>query len=1172
MQATYVAANEFTVSTDRTVEFISGRRIKADCAGDGIKYCTVQSSNYSDPNTTVIIKESELTSNLTTVLYGIVEPRLSGSLPDHQHTRLEGSGGILSEYPAKDMYQDLLRNSIYLNVTWDSFIDESLINTGSSTMDFDPLNEEYDFTTGEILQSENLYDSTLSGTLDTITECMISIDHTDTGTPIIKATADGSNWETATNNQIHEFANTGNDLRIQFTASGTGSVKSWGILYNTDADALPCLVSNVLYNTRDFYYEGVAQDEDIIAKDIYFDADIIINAVIITARVAPTGSNITIDITKDDVEQSKIATLSTSSISERTAFSTSIAFTTTDKFGLKIKSIGSNEAGQGLGIQVHYSRNLQTGSVVGDGISEYATLPAWSSGFESKVIYVTDENKYYAGTDGAFQLVRLEGAPADLTQLLYPSVHGSYNDIYRGGWRPFWFNQQWGGAFGGERPYGHDSEHAWFETGHIAKDYFYEIGSAANRTWRAQGFKVSQASTVEAVWLKLYKNGNPQKDAEPLEVHIASSLDDGSGTTIVANGTANAINGHSMAAAGINWPITSNTDGEWYRFTFASSPTLAANTTYYSVMKTTGADAVNYFNWAVALTNVGHYPHGNYWDGDDATPANWTEDTARDFCFLIEATSATQLLQSGGQFDGLLKFVEGNPLDQSQSLVREMKDFWDDQEFTYRIVTEGALTASKPVMDAMWGFDHDRIVLYVDGSNHLVLKAYESDGTVHTVTGTTDVVAAGVKDIWVHVCSKNDGSDVVEITLNGTAEGTPVTSASILFDDDFVELGHIHLGGGFPLPPTWDDDEDMSALPSAGIYTYVDEGGAHEAASFSVQNGRLFQNWPTTNTWTYRYDTGDVLALNNANGWVVTWKCRIERCVNTSGETGVLVRIHDGTKESLIIMHEYYLEYNNGLGVQAKYQVDLTDKEHVFLLMGKGSDLYLFLDGKLILDATGLMTSATATNYIAFGDFDAGANSNGEAVWDYVKYYDGGELFPDVNAFSLSEFAYWSGDKGDLETVLYNAGTPYSVKEYCGIKENYTRSIGWVKEQLPITLEPTTTSASFILIDDMEMFVLSFGKMRSWLMQSVQAAAADRNASLTIYIDGAPQHQTYSYSHFTNEAGSEGPTLTYERNERLSIGLHKVEGKFKVSGGATLQGTHKRKFIVSQEGENVSQI
>lgn len=98
MDATYVAGNEFTVATDRTAEFVAGRRIKADCGEDGIEYCTVLSSSYGDPNTTIITKESELTANLDTVLYGIVEPRESGSLPDHYHTETEGDGGALAAH------------------------------------------------------------------------------------------------------------------------------------------------------------------------------------------------------------------------------------------------------------------------------------------------------------------------------------------------------------------------------------------------------------------------------------------------------------------------------------------------------------------------------------------------------------------------------------------------------------------------------------------------------------------------------------------------------------------------------------------------------------------------------------------------------------------------------------------------------------------------------------------------------------------------------------------------------------------------------------------------------------------------------------------------------------------------------------------------------------------
>jgi hypothetical protein len=96
MDATFSSSNIFTVANDRTAEFVAGRRIKADCVADGYVYASVVSSSYIDPNTIVVIDETELTSNLITVLYGVVEPGASGSLPDHAHDESEGSGGEIA--------------------------------------------------------------------------------------------------------------------------------------------------------------------------------------------------------------------------------------------------------------------------------------------------------------------------------------------------------------------------------------------------------------------------------------------------------------------------------------------------------------------------------------------------------------------------------------------------------------------------------------------------------------------------------------------------------------------------------------------------------------------------------------------------------------------------------------------------------------------------------------------------------------------------------------------------------------------------------------------------------------------------------------------------------------------------------------------------------------------
>lgn len=259
-----------------------------------------------------------------------------------------GGGGFES-----DMYQDLLLHSIYTNMTFDDFIDEDLINTGSSDMTYASSDNQYSFSAGQILQSENLADATaVIGLGYQITECLVSIDHSDSGTPTIEVSTDATNWESATNNTIHTFTEAGTELYIKFTSTGTGIVKSWAVLYYPDASALSPSPSRRKFVT--FYYEGVAIDEDDIIEGFYFDNNITIDKVTIHARVAPTGANLTTDILIGGAEQSRTATLTAAATYERTTFGTALNVATTDRFGMTIKTVGSTEPGQGLIVIVHY--------------------------------------------------------------------------------------------------------------------------------------------------------------------------------------------------------------------------------------------------------------------------------------------------------------------------------------------------------------------------------------------------------------------------------------------------------------------------------------------------------------------------------------------------------------------------------------------------------------------------------------------------------------------------------------------------------------------------------------------------------------------------------------------------------------------------------------------------
>lgn len=96
----YVDADTFTVASDRTADFIVGRRVSANCGVDGYKYGTIESSSYSSPNTTVNLASTndDLTLNLAEVWYSSVKPGPTGNVSRHTHAGDEGDGYSVGRY------------------------------------------------------------------------------------------------------------------------------------------------------------------------------------------------------------------------------------------------------------------------------------------------------------------------------------------------------------------------------------------------------------------------------------------------------------------------------------------------------------------------------------------------------------------------------------------------------------------------------------------------------------------------------------------------------------------------------------------------------------------------------------------------------------------------------------------------------------------------------------------------------------------------------------------------------------------------------------------------------------------------------------------------------------------------------------------------------------------
>lgn len=726
-------------------------------------------------------------------------------------------------------------------------------------------------------------------------------------------------------------------------------------------------------------------------------------------------------------------------------------------------------------------------------------------------------------------------ARKDLRSLFVPSLSEGMYGAWKAGWEPFWHNQQWGGA-----PWmdnlvdGATGEAYTFQalTGYAENDSFARgVGYDATYQYVFQSFKVSKAATIAAIWLKLYKNGNP---TDNLQVYIQ---DDNAGVpnTTIANGTATAQAGTLH---------TSNTTGGWYRFTFATPPSLSADTKYHIVLSRSGANSTTNY-WVLATKAAGTYPHGN--DGYGSSVPAWTGVTAQDMCFMVEPV--TNILAASGQFDSKVTFSEGSPLNQSEAMTQPLKNFFNHQEGTISIVG-ASWTKDKTIWDAQYGLDHDRIVLRCNvTTGYAQVDLYEKDGTKHTVTGTTDISDATVRRITIAYRAKNDGSDFLKLYINATSEGSPVTGASIQFDPLMKELGHISLGGGYALAPTWTKETLMASLPAADGWTY--DGTATEAAHAVVSGGKLFIQivGSTDDCYWHIHPT-----LVNANGWAVAWKKKVVKASDVTAELEAYIAIRDDVNIVMLAFHTYYIEvsYDHG-ATYVKYQIDMT-KEHSFYAEGKGSDFRLYCDEKLVFDGTGLFTHADATGAsIHFGDADATAASNAESIWDYIKYYETASLPPQFTSGSLSEFAYFSGDQTGLLAALYNSGTLKSVKELCGVGRNYIE-VGERSVRLNgITNAPTSVAAytAPALVPDMELF--AYGKEFDVSVdQSIMLSNANTWANSLVYIDGKAMSKDAYYpgmvtAYTTNAVVAE----SVSGKEKSSFGLHKIKNISGNSGGTS---------------------
>lgn len=736
-----------------------------------------------------------------------------------------------------------------------------------------------------------------------------------------------------------------------------------------------------------------------------------------------------------------------------------------------------------------------------------------------------------AAAQAALGISASGGSEESLTGFYHPAAGSAYQDMYRSGWLPSWFNQQWGGAQWGTLP---DGSFGSVATGNVQDDSALVFGNltAASVQTIAQRFNVSEDMTVDAVWIKLYKQGNPT-DNVTARIWTISGSD-----VSVAQGSLASLSGKL---------ITSKTDGEWYKFTGLACA-LTAGTTYGILLdrSSTHSDTANY---TVKLTAARKYPVG---DERYYASGAWNNHTNNCMCFLIQNPDANSIVQSGGMFDYKLSFKAGSPANQSRAVAQPLANFYDGQSCS--VLYRGTFAVSSNVWDFCYGLDHDRITLTVNASGYPVLTIYESDRTVATVTGTGSVTS-GNHDVGIRVRTMGDGADYATLYVDGASVGTPLTAQTFTMAPEMARLGTARLGDGFGLAPTWTQDMQMTSLPSAQGWTWT--GTATEANAMSIQGGKLYQNangYTSTQTGYY----AKTVALNNATGTTVVAKLRAAASPNsastTIGSTPIFVQLQDGSKDVKVCVEEYFLRIGSGVTTDFTLQGDFKSQDHVFVLCGKGADYYLFIDGKLAVDGTGKFASATANNNILFGDGSTTASDNADTIWSYVKYYQGGMLLPTAATATCSEFAHWSGDKSALFPSLYNSGTPVSVKQLCGVPRNYQfEQVVQREVRQGVTVSPTT-GAGPVLIGEMEGYSIGASVQVDTKSLFYQPTSGAR-IGLGSYVDGTRIEYQRPDSYTATSVGVE---VSLSAPVAVPLGLHKYEARMDTgSGTLTAAGTSR---------------
>jgi len=435
---------------------------------------------------------------------------------------------------------------------------------------------------------------------------------------------------------------------------------------------------------------------------------------------------------------------------------------------------------------------------------------------------------------------------------------------------------------------------------------------------------------------------------------------------------------------------------------------------------------------------------------------------------------------------------------------------WEEGSISlwFRNVVKGGV-----LFQTFWGL---KLSLTNDG--YMKLQVTDAEGTVHSITGTTD---RSDNDDWLNVVAcwrcKGDGSDKLMLYINGEEECSSAIKRTIYMTDD-NEDSSATIGCGIN-EVIWTGTVEGTSYPSEDNWTFnTNKTDGVEAEFVSYENGVITIDTVSSESLNYSaYYSRDDIDIDFDTGFVLEWKSRmIGISSGTWDYSGTFnIKIVDGTQGEHVTVkfHRGFVAITDGSDQKVLYH-DSYNSFHTYRLEVEGTTWTFYIDG--IKKLTGSVNTTTDGDLIRWGI--RSSSYFGKVDIDYIRYYCGSVYSPYGYGCGgyIDDLAIWNRIlvEGEIETI----GSGSSIKDIALLGDKDIERLNWHKARNKVVVVQNTgaTTSTYTTISGTEAY-FTCGSYPVYILflTSIKVGAS---TSIKLVVDG------FDYNELTSLDWTDGYT------------------------------------------------